>query len=61
MATIARLAAVAVGLTNLALLAGFSRSELNGVGGYPFVWWTAEVAWTEALPSGFLVVAAPSR
>jgi hypothetical protein len=57
-ATFARLAAVAVVLTNLALLEGFSRSGLNGAGGYPFVWWTAEVARTEALPSVFLVVAA---
>ncbi len=57
-ATFARLAAVAAGLTILALLAGFSRSELSGVGGYPFVWWTAEVAWTETLPSVFLMVAA---
>ena len=58
MATFARLAAVAVGLTILALLVGFSRSELSGVEGYPFVWWTAEVAWTETLQSVFLMVAA---
>ena len=58
MAIFGRLAAVTVGLTNLALLAGLSRSELNGVGVYPFFWWTAEVAWNEALPSVLLVVAA---
>lgn len=57
MAAFARLAVAAVGLTNLALLAWFSRSGLDGVAGYPFFWWTAEVAWTETLSSVFLVVA----
>ena len=56
-AAFARLAVAAVGLTNLALLAWFSRSGLDGVAGYPFFWWTAEVAWTETLSSVFLVVA----